>query len=140
MSGKITFTIIKPDAVRKNHTEPIFNKIEEAGFKILGRKETQLTREQAEAFYGIHKEQPFFEGLVTFMTSGPIFVAALEKENAVEAFRALIGKTNPQEAAEGTIRRLYGESVSSNAVHGSDSDANAQQEIRFFFTESEVKF
>lgn len=140
MSGKITFTIIKPDAVRKGYTESIFDKIQMEGFRIIARKDTLLTREQAEDFYGIHKGQPFFENLVNFMTSGPIIVAALEKSNAVELFRTLIGKTNPQEAAEGTIRRLYGETVSINAIHGSDSDENAQKEVRFFFSENEVSF
>ena len=140
MSGNITFTIVKPDAVAKNHTEAIFGMIEKAGFKILSRKDTTLTKEQAEDFYGIHKGQPFFAGLVEFMTSGPIVVAALKKENAVEDFRATIGKTNPLEAAEGTIRKIYGEMVSRNAIHGSDSDENAQREIRFFFTPEEVEF
>lgn len=140
MSGKITFTIIKPDAVRKNYTEAMFAKIEEAGFKILCRKDIHLSKEQAERFYGIHKERPFFESLVAFMTSGPIVVAALEKANAVEAFRETIGSTNPEQAAEGTIRKLYGESISFNAIHGSDSDENAKNEVRFFFSEQEVPF
>lgn len=140
MSGNITFTIVKPDAVAKNHTEAIFGMIEKAGFEILSRKDTTLTKEQAESFYDIHKGQPFFAGLVEFMTSGPIVVAALKKENAVEDFRATIGKTNPLEAAEGTIRKIYGEMVSRNAIHGSDSDENAQREIRFFFSAEEVKF
>lgn len=140
MNGNITFTIIKPDAVRKGNTEAMFKKVEEAGFKILARKDIQLTKEQAEDFYGVHKGLPFFNSLVEFMTSGPIVVAALQKDNAVEDFRATIGKTNPKEAAEGTIRNLYGESISSNAIHGSDSDENAKREIRFFFTPEEVKF
>lgn len=140
MNGNITFTIVKPNAVEKNHTEAILGMIQKAGFEILNKKSLSLTREQAESFYEIHKGQPFFEGLVEFMTSGPIVVAALKKDNAVEDFRKTIGKTNPQEAAEGTIRRLYGETVSRNAVHGSDSDENARREIRFFFTAEEVAF
>lgn len=140
MNGNITFTIVKPNAVEKNHTEAILGMIQKAGFEILNKKSLSLTREQAESFYEIHKGQPFFEGLVEFMTSGPIIVAALRKDNAVEDFRKTIGKTNPQEAAEGTIRRLYGETVSRNAVHGSDSDENARREIRFFFTAEEVAF
>ena len=140
MSGNITFTIIKPDAVSKNYTEAIFEKIEKAGFEVLKRKDVCLTKELAENFYEIHKGQPFFAGLVEFMTSGPIVVAALKKGNAVADFRATIGKTNPLEAAEGTIRKVYGEMVSRNAIHGSDSDENAQREIRFFFTPEEVEF
>lgn len=140
MNGNITFTIVKPNAVEKNHTEAILGMIQKAGFEILNKKSLSLTREQAESFYEIHKGQPFFEGLVEFMTSGPIVVAALKKDNAVEDFRKTIGKTNPLEAAEGTIRRLYGETVSRNAIHGSDSDENARREIRFFFTAEEVAF
>jgi nucleoside-diphosphate kinase len=140
MSGNITFTIVKPDAVSKNYTEAIFETVEKAGFELLGRKDISLTKEQAEDFYKIHSEQPFFPNLIEFMSSGPIVVAALKKENAVENFRLLIGKTNPVEAAEGTIRKKYGEITSRNAIHGSDSDENAQREIRFFFTEDEVRF
>jgi len=140
MNGNVTFTIVKPDAVAKGCTEAIFAIIEKAGFEILCRKEARLTQAQAEDFYAIHKGQYFFPGLVEFMTSGPIVVAALRKENAVESFRAIIGKTDPLEAAEGTIRKLYGEKVSRNAIHGSDSDENAQREIRFFFSPDEVKF
>lgn len=140
MNGNITFTIIKPDAVGKGYTEAMFSKIEEAGFKVLARKNIKLTKEQAEDFYGIHKGQPFFDNLVTFMTSGPIVVAALEKDNAVASFRSTIGSTNPETAAEGTIRKLFGEAISRNAIHGSDSDDNAKREIRFFFSEQEVSF
>lgn len=140
MNGNVTFAIVKPDAVAKNCTEAIFAIIEKAGFEILCRKETLLTQEQAEDFYAIHKGQYFFPGLIEFMTSGTIVVAALRKENAVENFRAIIGKTDPLEAAEGTIRKLYGEKISRNAIHGSDSDENAQREIRFFFTNEEVSF
>lgn len=140
MNGNITFTIIKPDAVRKGYTDEMFKKIEDAGFKVLSKKGITLSKEQAEAFYDIHKGQPFFENLIAFMTSGPVVVAALQKNNAVEDFRAAIGKTNPVEAAEGTIRKQYGESTSSNAIHGSDSDENAKREIRFFFSPEEVTF
>lgn len=140
MTGNITFTIVKPDAVRKNNTEQIFEMIKSAGFEVLGRKDVMLTREQAEDFYAIHKGQPFYPGLVDFMTSGPIVVAALKKDSAVDSFRATIGSTNPQQAAEGTIRKAFGESISSNAIHGSDSDENAKREIRFFFDEVEVAF
>lgn len=140
MKGNVTFTIVKPDAVAKSCTEAIFGIIEKAGFEILCKKEVQLTQAKAEDFYAIHKGQYFFPGLIEFMISGPIVVAALRKENAVENFRAIIGKTDPLEAAEGTIRKLYGEKVSRNAIHGSDSDENAQREIRFFFSPDEVKF
>jgi nucleoside-diphosphate kinase len=140
MTGNITFTIVKPDAVRKNNTEQIFEMIKSAGFEVLGRKDVMLTREQAEDFYAVHKGQPFYPGLVDFMTSGPIVVAALKKDSAVDSFRATIGSTNPQQAAEGTIRKAFGESISSNAIHGSDSDENAKREIRFFFDEVEVAF
>jgi len=140
MTGNITFTIVKPDAVRKNNTEQIFEMIKSAGFEVLGRKDVMLTREQAEDFYAVHKGQPFYPGLVDFMTSGPIVVAALKKDSAVDSFRATIGSTNPQQAAEGTIRKAFGESISSNAIHGSDSDENAKREIRFFFDEVEVTF
>ncbi len=140
MSGNITFTIVKPDAVGKNYTDAIFEIVEKAGFTLLGRKDINLTKEQAEDFYDIHRERSFFSALVEFMSSGPIVVAALKKENAVEDFRTLIGKTNPLEAAEGTIRKKYGEITSRNAIHGSDSDENAHREVRFFFTEEEVKF
>lgn len=140
MTGNITFTIVKPDAVRKNNTEQIFEMIKSAGFEVLGRKDVKLTREQAEDFYAVHKGQPFYPGLVDFMTSGPIVVAALKKDSAVDSFRATIGSTNPQQAAEGTIRKAFGESISSNAIHGSDSDENAKREIRFFFDEVEVTF
>lgn len=140
MTGNITFTIVKPDAVRKNNTEQIFEMIKSAGFEVLGRKDVMLTREQAEDFYAVHKGQPFYPCLVDFMTSGPIVVAALKKDSAVDSFRATIGSTNPQQAAEGTIRKAFGESISSNAIHGSDSDENAKREIRFFFDEVEVAF
>lgn len=138
MSGKITFTMIKPDAVKKGHIGNILADINNAGFKILAMKFTQLSKQDAEAFYEIHKERPFFNDLVEFMTSGPIVAAVLEKENAVEDFRNLIGATNPQEAAEGTIRNKYAESIDANAIHGSDSDENALIESKFHFSKREI--
>jgi nucleoside-diphosphate kinase len=134
MSGKITLTMIKPDAVKNGHIGNILADITNAGFKINAMKLTQLTRRDAESFYEVHKERPFFNDLVEFMTSGPIVAAVLEKDNAVEDFRKLIGATNPKEAAEGTIRQKYAESIEANAVHGSDSDENAQIEASFHFS------
>lgn len=126
--------MIKPDAVSNGHIGAILNKITAAGFSISALKMTQLTKTDAEAFYAIHRERPFFGELVSFMTSGPIVAAVLEKENAVNDFRTLIGATDPSEAAEGTIRKLYATSVGKNAVHGSDSDENAAIEIAFHFS------
>ncbi len=137
MAGKITFTIIKPRAVSKGFAGPILNKISESGFKISALKMLQLTRKEAETFYEVHRERPFYNELVEFMISGPIVVGILEKENAVEAYRRLIGATDPAKAEEGTIRKLYAESVQANAVHGSDSDENAAIEAAFFFASSE---
>lgn len=134
MSGNKTFTMIKPDAVENNHAGTILDQILKAGFKVNALKYTKLTTAQAEAFYAIHKERPFFGELVEFMTSGPIYAAILEKDNAVEDFRKLIGATNPAEAAEGTIRKNYAENIGRNAVHGSDSDENAAIEGNFFFS------
>ena len=125
MATNRTFTMIKPDAVENGHTGAILEKINTAGFRIVAMKKTQMTKNDAETFYAIHSERPFFDELVTFMTRGPIVAAILEKENAVEDFRTLIGATNPLEAAEGTIRKLYATSMGENAVHGSDSDDNA---------------
>ena len=133
-----TFTMIKPDAVHNGHVGSILEKITTAGFVIRGLKMTQLSQREAEAFYDVHKERPFFGELVSFMTSGPIVAAVLEKENAVADFRALIGSTNPEEAAEGTIRKLFAESVGRNAIHGSDSDDNAQIECAFHFSAREI--
>ena len=129
-----TFTMIKPDAVEKGHIGAILDKINAAGFSIVAMKYTQLSRRDAEAFYAVHAERPFFDELVTFMTRGPIVAAVLEKDNAVADFRTLIGATNPAEAAEGTIRKLYASSVGENAVHGSDSDENAAIEAAFHFS------
>lgn len=130
--------MIKPDAVENGHIGPILEKITSAGFRIIAMKYTQLSRRDAEGFYAIHKERPFFGELVDFMTRGPIVAAILEKENAVEDFRALIGATNPAEAAEGTIRRLYAKDIGENAIHGSDSDENAAVEGAFHFSGREI--
>ncbi|BDD04286.1 nucleoside-diphosphate kinase [Aureibacter tunicatorum] len=138
MKGNITFTILKPDAVKNQNIGNILADINAGGFRIVGMKYTRLRREEAEAFYGIHRERPFFKDLVDFMTSGPIVVAVLEKENAVEEFRTLIGNTDPQKADEGTIRAKYAKSIDANAVHGSDSDENARLESSFFFAQSEL--
>lgn len=134
MAGKQTFTIIKPDAVKKNLIGAILQKINEAGFVINALQMIQLTREQACAFYEVHRERPFYGELTEFMSSGPVVVAILKKENAVEDFRKLIGATDPNEAEKGTIRKLFAESKSKNAVHGSDSDENAVIESDFFFS------
>ncbi len=133
-----TFTMLKPDAVEKGFIGAILEKINTAGFRIVAMKMTQMTVNDAENFYAIHKERPFFGELVEFMTRGPIVAAILEKENAVEDFRALIGATNPAEAAEGTIRKLYASSMGENAVHGSDSDENAAIEGAFHFSGREL--
>jgi nucleoside-diphosphate kinase len=136
MSNK-TVTMIKPDAVANKNTGKIIDDILQAGFTVKAMKYIQLTRSQAEGFYAVHKERPFFNELVGFMISGPIVAAILEKDNAVESFRTLIGATNPAEAAEGTIRRKYAKSIEANAVHGSDSDENAAIEGSYFFSQFE---
>jgi nucleoside-diphosphate kinase len=133
-----TFTMIKPDAVENGHIGAILNKINASGFKIVAMKYTKLTKEKAEKFYEVHSERPFYGELVSFMSRGPIVAAILEKENAVEEFRKLIGSTNPVEAEEGTIRNLYATSMGENAVHGSDSDENAEIEGAFHFSEEEI--
>jgi nucleoside-diphosphate kinase len=130
--------MIKPDAVENGHIGAILDKIAASGFKIVAMKYTQLSLRDAQEFYAIHKERPFFGELVTFMTRGPIVAAILEKENAVEDFRALIGATNPVEAAEGTIRKLFATDIAENAVHGSDSDENAAIEGAFHFAGREI--
>jgi len=137
MEGKQTFTMIKPDAVGKNAIGPILKIINEAGFTVKAMKFTRLTSEQAGRFYAVHRERPFYSALVGFMSSGPIVAAILEKENAVESFRELIGSTNPDNAAPGTIRKLFATDVQQNAVHGSDSDENAIIESDFFFSKTE---
>jgi len=137
MAENITLTMIKPGAFRKGYTGPILKMINEAGFRIIAMKLTQLSVRQAEEFYIIHRSKPFYESLVEFMSSGPIIAAILQKENAVEDYRNLIGATNPENAEDGTIRKKYAESLEMNAVHGSDSDANAEIEANFFFAKSE---
>jgi len=133
-----TFAMIKPDAVRKNLVGQIITKFTDAGFKIKAMKMTRLTKESAQGFYEVHKERPFYNDLVEFMSSGPVVALALEKENAVADYRKLIGSTDPAEAEEGTIRKLYADSKSENAVHGSDSDENAALEIAHFFSRHEL--
>jgi nucleoside-diphosphate kinase len=137
MSNNITFSIIKPNAVRTGKTGPILAKINEAGFEIVALKMVRLTSEQAESFYEVHKGKPFYESLVEFMSSGPVAVMILKHENAVEEFRRIIGATDPAKAEPGTIRKLFGVSVQMNAVHGSDSDENAVTESNFFFSSTE---
>ena len=137
MATNKTFTMVKPDAVENGHIGAILAKINEAGFRIEALRMTQLSKADAEAFYAVHKERPFFGELVEYMTSGPIVAAILEKDNAVADFRTLIGATNPAEAAEGTIRKLFATSIAANAVHGSDSDENAAIEGQFFFASKE---
>lgn len=134
MSGNRTFTMLKPDAVEKGHIGAILQQIASSGFKIVALKLTQMTEDDAKTFYEIHKERPFYGELVEYMTRGPIVAAVLEKENAVEDFRTLIGATNPADAAEGTIRKKFAVSISENAIHGSDSDDNAAIEAAFHFS------
>ena len=138
MTTNRTFTMLKPDSVEKGNIGAILEKITASGFRIVAMKLTRMTKADAEEFYAIHKERPFFADLVTYMTRGPIVAAILEKENAVEDFRTLIGATNPAEAAEGTIRSMYATSISENAVHGSDSDENAAIEGAFHFSGREM--
>ena len=133
-----TFAIIKPDAVKKGTTGQIYDRIISAGFNILGAKLIKMSLHQAQEFYDVHKGKPFYEELTEFMSSGQSMVLALEKDNAVTAWRETIGATNPEEAAKGTIRRDFATSIGENAVHGSDSDENAKKEIGYFFTESEL--
>ena len=138
MATNRTFTMLKPDSLEKGNTGAILEKINAAGFKIVAMKQTQMTLRDAQTFYAVHNERPFFNDLVEYMTRGPIVAAILEKENAVEDFRTLIGATNPEEAAEGTIRKLFADSISENAVHGSDSDENAAIEGAFHFSGREI--
>ena len=133
-----TFTIIKPDSVRKGNFGKILSKVEAGGFRVLGIKKVFLTDRQAKAFYAVHAERPFYGDLVKYMTSGPVYVAALERDGAVPALRKLMGATDPKKADQGTIRAEFGESIEQNAIHGSDSDENAKVEISFFFAESEL--
>ena len=129
--------MIKPDAVANGHAGKILDQIIQAGFKVVALKYTRLSEERAGDFYGIHRERPFFKDLVSFMTSGPIYAAILEKDNAIEDFRKLIGATDPQKADAGTIRNLFAKSIDANAIHGSDSDENAEIEGNFFFSNLE---
>lgn len=138
MAGNRTFTMLKPDSVEKGNIGAIMEQITASGFRIVAMKLTQMTKKDAETFYEVHNERPFFGELVEYMTRGPIVAAILEKENAVEDFRTLIGATNPADAAEGTIRKKYAASIGENAVHGSDSDENAQIEGAFHFAGNEM--
>ena len=138
MAIERTFSIIKPDATRRNLTGKINAKFEEAGLRIIAQKRIRLSRAQAEGFYAVHKARPFFDGLCTFMTSGPVVVQVLEGEDAVKRNRDIMGATNPADAAEGTIRKALAESIEANSVHGSDSDENAAIEINYFFKPEEI--
>jgi nucleoside-diphosphate kinase len=138
MSGNITFTMIKPDAVASGHIGAILAQINEAGFEIIAMKYTKLSPEKAAEFYEVHKERGFFQELVDFMSSGPIVAAVLRKDNAVEDFRTLIGATDPAKAAPGTIRARFARNIGENAVHGSDSDENAAREASFHFARTEM--
>ena len=133
MNSNRTFTMLKPDSIEQGNMLPILNMIESSGFKIIALKYKRMSRDEAEKFYSIHSDKPFFNDLVSFMTRGPIVAAALEKDNAVEAFRTLIGSTDPNDAEEGTIRKKFAKSKGENAVHGSDSDENAMIEASFHF-------
>jgi nucleoside-diphosphate kinase len=133
-----TFTIIKPDSVRKGNFGKIISRIEAEGFRILGLKKVSLSQRQAEGFYDVHRSRPFFNDLVQYMTSGPVYVAALERDGAVPELRKLMGATDPTKADAGTIRKEFGESIEQNAIHGSDSDENAAIEIAYFFAQSEL--
>jgi nucleoside-diphosphate kinase len=137
MNGKYTFSIIKPNAVRTGKTGPILSMINEGGFEIAAIKMVQMTIQQAEAFYEVHRGKPFYEGLVEFIISGPVVVLILKHDNAVDEFRKLIGPTDPEKAEQGTIRRNFGVSVKMNAIHGSDNDENAVRESNFFFSDIE---
>ena len=138
MAKQQTFAIIKPDAVASGHTGNILSMIEKAGFRIRGLKMTRLSKQQAEAFYEVHRERPFYAGLVTFMTEGPVVVLVLERENAIVTWRELMGATNPAKAAEGTIRKSFAENIERNSVHGSDAPETAAVEIPFFFSLAEL--
>ena len=138
MAANRTFSIIKPDATRRNLTGAVTKMLEEAGLRVVASKRIQMTRDQAEGFYGVHRERPFFNDLCTFMTSGPVVVQVLEGENAVLKNREVMGATNPANADEGTIRKVHAESIEANSVHGSDSPENAATEIAFFFNEDEI--
>ena len=136
--GNKTFAIIKPDAVKAGNTGKIYDRIIQAGFRIMSAKLLKLTEEQAKGFYDVHEERPFFGDLIEFMTSGPCMVLALQKDNAVSSWRKTIGATNPEDAEDHTIRKDFASNVQENAVHGSDSDENAEKEIAFFFSDGEL--
>ena len=138
MAVSRTFSIIKPDATRRNLTGAVTKMLEEAGLRVVASKRIKMTKEQAEGFYAVHKERPFFGELVEFMTSGPVVVQVLEGEDAVKRNRDIMGATNPADADEGTIRKTFAESIEANSVHGSDSDENAKIEIDYFFDENEI--
>jgi nucleoside-diphosphate kinase len=138
MAATRTFSIIKPDATRRNLTGAITKKLEDAGLRVVASKRIHMTRDQAEGFYAVHKERPFYNDLCAFMTSGPVVVQVLEGEDAVTRNRTVMGATNPEQADEGTIRKTYAESIEANSVHGSDSDENAKIEIDFFFKPEEI--
>jgi nucleoside-diphosphate kinase len=138
MAATRTFSIIKPDATRRNLTGAVTKMLEEAGLRVVASRRIRMTRDQAEGFYAVHRERPFYNDLCTFMTSGPVVVQILEGENAVLRNREVMGATNPEQAAEGTIRKTYAESIEANSVHGSDSDENAATEIAFFFRPDEI--
>ncbi|MDG1283117.1 MAG: nucleoside-diphosphate kinase [Flavobacteriales bacterium] len=135
--GNITFTMIKPEAVAANNIGGIISMIEDGGFRVVSLKKVQLSKQRAGEFYAVHKERPFYQELVDYMSGGPIIAAVLEKDNAVADFRELIGATNPADAAEGTIRKIYATSLAENAIHGSDSDDNAKIEANFHFSSEE---
>ena len=138
MAATRTFSIIKPDATRRNLTGAVTKTLEDGGLRVVASKRIRMSREQAEGFYDVHRERPFFNSLVDFMTSGPVVVQVLEGENAVARNREIMGATNPADAAEGTIRKSFAESIEANSVHGSDSQENADKEIAFFFSEDEI--
>jgi nucleoside-diphosphate kinase len=138
MTTERTFSIIKPDATRRNLTGAVIKMLEEGGLRVVASKRIRMTRDQAEGFYAVHRERPFFNDLCTFMTSGPVVVQVLEGDNAVARNREVMGATNPEQAADGTIRKLFAESIEANSVHGSDSAENAQIEIDFFFKPEEI--
>lgn len=138
MNVERTFSIIKPDAVAAGQAGEILAMIQQAGFKVLALRMTRLTGPQAQGFYAVHKERPFFGGLVTFMTEGPIIVMALERDNAIKGLRDVMGATNPANAAEGTIRKRFAANIERNCIHGSDAPETAEQELRFFFTTADL--
>ena len=138
MALERTFSIVKPDATRRNLTGAVVAKLEEGGLRVVASKRIQMTKDQAEGFYAVHKERPFYGELVAFMTSGPVVVQVLEGENAIARNREIMGATNPEEAADGTIRKLYAENIEANSVHGSDAPETAAEEIKYFFSDDEI--